>query len=123
MTQLCCDAPRFHLSPGADRAPRALICLSCHTPDAWLKFQRWAKTIPMHQCSTGRIRATGYDEHHQVLRINFDNGGRTAFLNFPRERFDEFMNEGGSYGAFMSRSIDARFRHVQLVVTSDLPRE
>jgi len=62
---------------------------------------------------SSNIEAIGYDEDAQELHVRFLSGATDAYLNVPRQVFDDLMY-APSKGSFLNREIKTVFQFVRL---------
>lgn len=70
----------------------------------------------MRNVSSSNIKAIGYDPDHQVLEIEFRNGGRYRYHGVPPAEHERLLNDplDGSHGKHLHQFIKGRYQHQKL---------
>lgn len=59
------------------------------------------------------IRGVDYDEHRQVLTIEFNSGTRYNYFDVPKASYDG-LERAPSKGQYLARAIKGRFRYARV---------
>jgi hypothetical protein len=71
------------------------------------------KTMERKAVESSNLASVGYDEHEEILEIEFQHGGVYQYFDVPKKVYEELMN-AESHGKYFSAHIRNEYHYKKI---------